>query len=259
MTTPEDYEYNKSVLVAMKNAMFVKPEQEIKSTALRRSRNADKVYGEILNLNGICFSLIVDKKLLQNCHPNSNSHFYKITQAAHDDLSGLTHSFPYIALRNSGLINVDDKILIVIDNMKKREMDSVKKILQDEFPNGNYDLIFRDSKDKDFCLIQIADITAGTIRNYYESCLPLKDHNRYCNLCSHALNKAKANAKFPIMACQKPKYKKLFVPYITDTHFNAVMSFHRSEIDKRTGFYFNIIPVEQLFYFMYIECLIVNQ
>lgn len=259
MTTPADFDYNKSVLIDMKKAMFVKPEQEIKSTALRRNRNANKVYEKLLNLKGICFSLIVDKKLVQNCQPDPNNQFYKLTQTAHDDLSGITHSFPYMALAYSGLIDEDDKILIVIDNMKKREMDSIKQMLQDEFPNGNYYLIFRDSKDKDFSLIQIADIMAGTIRNYYESCLPIKDHNRYCSLCSHALVKLKVKAGFPTMACKMPKYKKLFTPYITNSHFNIVMNFHRSKIDKGAGSYFSIIPIEQLFYFMYIDCLIIKE
>ena len=45
------------------------------------------------------------------------------------------------------------------------------------------DLIFRDSKDKNFPLIQIADIFAGTIRTYNENCLPLKAHNKYCKIC----------------------------------------------------------------------------
>jgi len=50
-------------------------------------------------------------------------------------------------------------------------------------PKEQYDLIFRDSKDKNFPLIQIADIFAGTIRTYNENCLPLKAHNQYCKIC----------------------------------------------------------------------------
>lgn len=66
--------------------------------------------------------------------------------------------------------------------MKKREMDSIKSILSTSNLD-NYDLIFRDSKDKNFSLIQIADIMAGSIRTYYESCLPLSTHNYYCFNC----------------------------------------------------------------------------
>lgn len=67
MTKPEDYAHNINVLLSMKKAMFVKPEQEIKSTALRRSRYSDRVYDELQNLKGTCFSLIADKKLIHEC------------------------------------------------------------------------------------------------------------------------------------------------------------------------------------------------
>lgn len=258
MTTPEDYEYNKAVLVSMKKAMFVKPEQEIKSTALRRNRNADKVYKELQSLKGICFSLIADKKLIQDCRPLSDKDFYRLTQIAYNDLSGITHAFPYIALSQSGLISEYDKVLIVIDNMKKREMDSIKNILGTEFSADKYDLIFRDSKDKMFPLIQIADIMAGTIRNYYENSLPLKTHNQYCKLCLHANIRKNEKLRFSNQACRKPKLKKLFNASIKDKHFNSVMEFHQSGNFTEMGTHFVIIPVDQMLYFMYIDCLIIN-
>ena len=256
MTTPEDYEHNKSVLLNMKKAMFVKPEQEIKSTALRRNRNSNKVYEELKNLKGISFSIIADKKLIKKCPPLANEDFFQLTQIAYNDLSGITHTYPYLALSQSGLISDDDKVLIVIDNMKKREMDSIEQILCTEASADKYDLIFRDSKDKNFPLIQIADIMAGTIRHYYEDCLPIGNHNRYCKLCVHTKSQRLNNLK---AMCANKKGKKLDAPYIHDERFNIVIRFHQSPgTFSGLGQNIVIIPIDQLIYFMYIECLILQ-
>lgn len=256
MTTPTDYAHNVNVLLSMKRAMFVKPEQEIKSTALRRSRYADKVYNELQTLKGICYSLIADKKLIQECRPASNPNFYFLTQIAHEELSGVTHTFPYFTLSNSNLITESDKVLIVMDNMKKREMDSVRNILGTEISAEKYDLIFRDSKDRHFPLIQVADIIAGTIRNYYETCLPLKTHNFYCKLC---MTQTHVNDNSVLgHACQNRKLKKLFFPYINHKHFNAVMKLHQSENRNTLPAHFVMLPIDQTFYFTYIDCLIMK-
>ena len=258
MTKPEDYAHNINVLLSMKKAMFVKPEQEIKSTALRRSRYSDRVYDELQNLKGTCFSLIADKKLIHECRPLSDRDFYLLTQIARNNLSGITHAFPYISLHDSDLISDNDEVLIVIDNMKKREMDSIKNILKTTFSTQKYDLIFRDSKDKLFPLIQIADVMAGTIRNYYENCLPLKPHNQYCKLCLHSNIHTNAKLAFSNQACLKPKLKKFFTPYITHKDFNIVMEFHQSDNEPAFGCHLVILPVDHMLYFAYIECLIIN-
>lgn len=259
MTTPENFNYNKEVLNNMKRAMFVKPEQEIKSTALRRHRYADKVYSEMANLKGIAFSVIADKRLIKEMKVIPGDDFYDLTLLAHNDLSGVTHTFPYMALHNSDLISGSDRVLIVIDNMKKREMESIRKILGDEYSTtDNFDIIFRDSKDRDFPLIQIADIISGTIRNYYESRLPLSKHNNYCKMCSRSFIKASRKMVMTTM-CQTARGMRLFIPHIKDDKFNTVLRFHYSyDNGNALGGSFIIIPVNQMLYFMYISCLILK-
>lgn len=258
-TTLDDFEHNKSVLLAMKKAMLVKPEQEIKSTALRRNRNANRVYSEFQNLKGTCFSLVADKRLIQECRPLSDSDFSHLTKIAYEDLSGITHVFPFISLNNSGLLSEGDKVLIVIDNMKKREMDSIRDILEAEYSAEKYDLIFRDSKDKNFPLIQIADIIAGTIRNYYEDCLPIKAHNRYCKLCIHTPATSYKDKSLKYM-CKSKRGKKLFSPYISNKNFNSVIMHHKIPGETiNLGNNFIILPIDQLLYFYYIACLILDE
>lgn len=136
--------------------------------------------------------------------------------------------------------------------MKKREMDSIKSILADA-PQEQYDLIFRDSKDKDFSLIQIADVFAGTVRSYYESCLPLKIHNQYCKACCSLILKNKKGAM--LGKCFDNKAKKLYLPYVSDTKFNIVIHFHKGKNSNNAlGSSLLILPVHQMLYFTYIDC-----
>lgn len=254
VTTPQDLEYNKQILNEMKRSLFIKPEQEIKSTALKRHRNALSAYCIMTKLKGFAYSLIADKKLIRNTVFDPHNEFQELSILAQQDLSGVTHLFPYASLNSSKLITDDDNILIVVDNMKKREMDSIKSILATQH-TGKYDLIFRDSKDKDFTLIQIADIMAGTIRTYYESCLPLSDHNYYCNQCFSAVKKGRTGSM--IAKCTVKRNHKLFAQYISDPKFNTVVKFHQHQnTNIELGEHFVILPVEQMIFFSYIKCLI---
>lgn len=192
--------------------------------------------------------------MIDKAVPSPENKFRELTLVAQQDLSGVTHVFPYLSLRTSSLITDNDKILIVIDNMKKREMDSIKSILSTSNLD-NYDLIFRDSKDKNFSLIQIADIMAGSIRTYYESCLPLSTHNYYCFNCFSLVIRKRINNL--ITKCKDKKSHKLYAKYISDFKFNTVIKFHQHENTSiELGEHLIMLPVEQLTYFYYIKCLI---
>lgn len=257
VTTPMDLEFNKQVLLRTKDALCVKHNQEIKSTALKRHRNADSAYEALSHLKGFAYSLVADKRLLEKAEPDNAMEFREISIMAKHDLSGVTHTFPFIALSNSKLITRHDKVLIVIDNMKKREMESIKSILSD-FSSEQYDLVFRDSKDKDFSLIQIADIISGTIRTYYESCLPLSTHNQYCRVCAASLSIHKNTPMTKICVGKRPR--KLYLPYITNKNFNIILLFHKhSPTQTAIGEHFLILPLEQLLSFMYLSCLILDK
>lgn len=254
VTTPDELDYNKDVLLKMKQAISVKPEQELKSTALKRHRYADKVYDEMGKLHGFAYSLVTDKRLIMSSPDKPDGFFGDISILARECLSGITHVFPFIALIDSGKITDNDKVLIVIDNMKKREMNDIKSLMS-TVPYEQYDLLFRDSKDKEFSLIQIADIFSGTVRSYYEDTLPIKAHNNFCKSCSLSIiGKAPANLR---RLCNIPRNKKLYRPYISNRNFNITLKFHTDDTSKTIcGDHFIILPVNQLFYYEYIDCLI---
>lgn len=257
VTTPADLEHNKQTLLKIKDVLCVKHDQEIKSTALKRHRNANSAYETLSCLKGFAYSLVADKRLLQKTMPDNTLEFRELSIIAKNDLSGVTHTFPFMSLHNSKLITQHDKVLIIIDNMKKREMESIKSILS-IFSSNQYDLTFRDSKDKDFTLIQVADIIAGTVRTYYENCLPLSTHNRYCRACASSLKTSKINTMTKI--CTKKIQRKLYLPYINNKNFNIVLLFHKHPKNETSlGDHFVILPVEQLLFFMYLECLILDK
>lgn len=257
VTEPKYLEYNNNILAEMKKTLFIKPEHEIKSTALKRHKNADAAYDVFSKLKGFAYSLVADKKLIKEVKPDGTNEYREITLIAQNDLSGITHVFPVVSLFDSELVTMQDKILIVIDNMKKREMESIKSILSD-FDHNNYDLIFRDSKDKDFALIQIADILAGTIRDYYEESLPISSHNRYCGFCTRAAKNKNSNKIFA--KCKDKKFRKNYLPYISNKKFNIVISIHLyTNPTSLFGEHFVILPVEQMLLFTYIQCLIAHQ
>lgn len=252
VTTPQELTHNNQVLLKMKHALSVKPEQELKSTALKRHRNAISAYKKMEQLHGFAYSFIADKRLLHSTPANSKNDLEDIYFLTKHELGGVTHIFPYVLLRDSELLNKNDKILIVIDNMKKHEMDIIKVILS-EAPMEQYDLIFRDSKDKNFSLIQIADIFAGTIRTYYENCLPLSTHNQYCKGCGISIL---MNQRTSMLGkCMEAEPKQLFLPYVSDYKFNTVMSFHQNKTTtKGMADHLIILPFSQMMYFTYIDC-----
>lgn len=240
----------------MKQALSIRPAQELKSTSLCRHRHAAKAYEMLPRLRGFAFSLIADKRRLADAPRESDPALFNIDSLARADLSGVTHTFPYFALHNSTRVSGDDRILIVIDNMKKREMDSIRSILSDPC-YSDYDLIFRDSKDASYTLIQIADVIAGTVRRYYESTLPLRTHNFYCKACFSA---AAHGRTIPMSAsCRRYTNKKLYSPYLSDFRFNAVLALHEDEyISTILGDTFVILPCTLTSYYSYIGCMILG-
>lgn len=77
VTEPKNLEYNKNILLEMKQSLFIKPEQEIKSTALKRHKNADAAYEVFSKLKGFAYSLVADKNLLKKQDPVTQTNLGK--------------------------------------------------------------------------------------------------------------------------------------------------------------------------------------
>ncbi|WMM24090.1 DUF3800 domain-containing protein [Tissierella sp. MB52-C2] len=187
----DDIEYNIDKLNKIKKLVGCKPEHEAKYTTLRRHRNKDEVHKIVSELKGTLVSWIAFKEKIED------PYFLDIKNKA---LSQLCHVFPIKTAHDVLKDEVGSNLFIAVDVMKKVEMDGLKELLEDNFmpssnesnkPINNYNLKFKDSKDKDFQLIQVADILAGIIRNSFES-WPF-DHEiwKRCKICDSLVNTKK--------------------------------------------------------------------
>jgi hypothetical protein len=225
----------------MKDELNLSHDKELKSTTLKRHRFSQKAYSHIKEFKGTAFSCIAFKKELLKTQP-------ELCKEDSKAISSLIQTFPYYAINHSKFFNLTDKVLIVMDNMKKIEMDKVKKDLLSFSVHSNvsenYSVIFRDSKMEKYDLIQVADAISGTIRTYFEQ-EPTNDVLKmYCKTCK---NFTKCNTS--------PSVRKIRNAKHIDIHFTDIFQLHTHELT------YSIIP-EQITpvplymygFYQYINC-----
>ena len=186
MTTPDNIEHNNSVLNSIKDELNLNHSKELKSTTLKRHRFAPQAYEHFSDLRGVAFSQIAFKEKILN---HNDTRYYELVENKKKQLSGLIHSFPFHALQQLELLNSNTKVLIVFDNMKTIEEKSVLETLE-EFNELDieYNVIFADSKDSRFSLIQIADAICGTVRDFFET-ENFSNEFKICNMCKIRMQK----------------------------------------------------------------------
>lgn len=244
---PGDISHNEQVLKDMKNVLNLKESSELKSTTLKRHRFANKAYALIDNLIGQCFSMVAFKKDLLR-----KPEYADLCNVKTKELSGLTQAFPYYAINKSTYFSPTDRILIVMDFMKKTEMRIVEEHLRDYGidPNvsNNYDLIFRDSKAERYSLIQIADVMAGLIREYFEANLTRTRLQLHCKICKLRNN------------CLYTKVKKLLREQTIDSKYITPFLMHRPPALSGIMLVGIItLPIPNFEYYGYIDCKLRNK
>lgn len=165
---------------------------ELKYSKLRRHYNSDEIHNYIMdNLQGTLIVYNTFKK-------------HHLSIADKKSLSCLCHCIALDGLSNI-YQNQSDKILIIVDRMKKVEEDAVSSLAYDYNPNKytDYPIIYMDSKDFNAPLIQIADFFAGMCRSVFEKMYHNKEefNNNYvktCKLCieSKLFKKSSKNCLF---------------------------------------------------------------
>lgn len=245
ITIPEDILHNEHVLSDMKHELNLSIDKELKSTTLKRHRFAAQAYSHISSLKGTAFSCIAFKRELKKLSPD--------ICADNKSISSLTQSFPYYAINYSKVFRTTDKILIVMDNMKKIEMDKVKESLLSYSTlnnvSSNYTLIFRDSKTKKYELIQIADIIAGTLRTYFEQELTVDLLKNCCRICTgHS-------------RCDSPSVRKARNLKKINHNISDVFLLHTHKLTQNQIMLKHIItiPMKTFHYYKYIDCKLSNK
>jgi hypothetical protein len=208
LATPADLPYNTDKLSEIKELVGCKPEDELKYKTLKRHRRLNDVLKLIMSMRGRAGSITWFKKLELSAGDNYGM-----------DMISAVHTL----LISLMLTDIDTKVLVVIDRMKEIEMESVYKYLLGTKATSldllkNCDVIFRDSKDRVFPFIQIADILAGLTRQYFEKSITCEHHKTYARLC-----KACGWNRF---LCRKEKTHK---PYILGTPLFRVIDLFNSK------------------------------
>ena len=206
LTKTEDINYNFDILNKIKETAHCKIKDELKHKQIRKRKNCKKILSVMNELKGINISLNVFKKDLFKDEKLKS----EFTGKNNKNLAAIAHTFPIFGLNELGFLN-NKKILICIDRMKITEMDKVKYFFKTEFSKksktSNYKLIFKDSKAQGFELIQIADLIAGILREFYEityyknqeyfsflkRCAYCRDHQCRYNLCNKKIYKKVKN------------------------------------------------------------------
>lgn len=242
---PCDFEYNCNVLNSMKTALNLSSDKELKSTTLKRHRFALAAYNELENLKGDVFSFVAFKKSLANSKETDFSCYCDPTTKV---LSGFTHTFPIRALTETKIIKNNQKVLIVIDRLKKTEEEAIDICynILGITSRINSTVIYRDSNSKKFPLIQLADAIAGAVRVYFESNMSSNFLQKSCFTCNHS---------------QKDCVHKSARKARKQLHFSnpekIIFNLHRNRFYYNRIMLFSITTLPMPFYqrYMYIDCI----
>lgn len=172
-------EQNIQVLQEIKQCIGAKPTDELKYSKLRRN----KKYKEVIEILSKVKCNLYTHTAIKEILPEHDREEYTKKKM----LSQLTHIFPIETTAHIFSMYEKPKVLIAIDVMKKVEMDGVNQLIDYcvEKNNINFkpDVIFRDSKDSNFKLIQLADILSGFTRNFIEQLFAEKRLAIACKPC----------------------------------------------------------------------------
>lgn len=176
----EDIQHNLDILGQIKSIVGCKATDEVKYSKIRRHRRGTEALSLLAGIKGYmsCY-LIFKKELPTNEIPAQGS----------KEISVVCHA---MALRSLEFYNFSDesRILIAIDRMKHTEEAPLGNYLtndafnhQRQNHNFSHDVVFRDSKDTNFLLIQIADLLCGTVREHFEQYESNEDMLYFKSLC----------------------------------------------------------------------------
>jgi hypothetical protein len=185
-----DISQNTFILNKIKEMCGRKITDELKHSRLRRHRAYSGALKELENLKGM---VAIHNSFKQEIVNNEN-------------LTAFTHTFPIELILKLEEFS-GKNILICIDRMKQTDMNVVEQILGLKNHESNIKIIFRDSKDINFELIQIADILSGLFRCFFEDTITDADFKSFIKICSICYMSIKANKLK--RSCDIIKYKAI--------------------------------------------------
>lgn len=191
----EDVVYNLNILSQIKNIVGCKQTDEVKYSKLRRHRRAKDAFPLLSDLKGEVASYVVFKKEVDQAQYRGNK-----------NMSVVCH---YMALRTLEKYDfpAGSRVLIAIDHMKHTEEVPLNYVIganTSKNVSSNIDLsvVFKDSKDADFLLIQIADLLCGITREHFEQYETNPDMLYFASKCPPCQTVFEVKKKFTHISCK---------------------------------------------------------
>ena len=180
--TLEDVAADVQVLSQIRQTISGDPNRELKYSTLRRHKDRDQAFELFGQLHGRTVGRVSFKKILVSTGK------YDSTGKV---FSVIAHAVAISLLEYCEEVSNKD-VLIIVDRMKQTEEQPVQMLADGQMHQNitnvhSFDLIFRDSKDARFQLIQIADFVSGILREFfemYETNSLMKDFWRRCPICN---------------------------------------------------------------------------
>lgn len=177
----EDISYNLSILQQIKKTVGCKERDEVKYSKIRRHRRGAEALALLRSIKGRMSCYLIFKKELAAA---------EVPQNGSKVLSVVCHTMAIRSMDYFGF-SAGEKVLICIDRMKHTEEAPLERQLTDGalgvqcHPERTftYDVVFRDSKDAGFLLIQLADLLCGTVREHFEQYETNKDMLYFRSVC----------------------------------------------------------------------------
>lgn len=233
------------ILNRIKRTVGGKETDEIKYSRLRRNRRAPEALSILSNLRGIVASQVVFKKEIDATKYKGNK-----------NLSVVCHYMALRALRNAG-IPENSRVLIAIDHMKSTEEQPLNIVLESFAGQSlrdacNFSVVFRDSKDTNFRLIQVADLICGIVREHFEQYETNPDMIHFSTKCPPCQTVFEAKRKYTRVLCQhgSSRAKHILLSKNLKYIINLFPGIHSPDI---IGYFFTEPPIMMKKHF-YLAC-----
>lgn len=245
----EDIAHNLAILEQIKKIVGCKATDEVKYSKIRRHRRGPEALGLLRELKGKMSCYLTFKKELTP------------EEVSHNGAKFLSVSCHAMALTSIDYFDFkpNEKVLIAIDRMKHTEEAPLEHVLSSgplsnqQHPERNFsnEVVFRDSKDSNFLLIQIADLLCGTIREHFEQYEVNPDMLYFKGLCPNCMP-LQLNRTLKKAICKKGQSRAAKILHSKNFHY----IFHLFPQTKPSSIFrfFFVHPKRMIYQHAYIYC-----
>ncbi len=246
----EDIPADVDVLRQIKDIVGCDEKDEIKYSRIRRNRHGAQALRLMRKLHGyMSFDVIFKKEFRPEDVPGRNN----------KGMSSICHAMALRALDSFDFID-GKNVLIVIDRMKYTEEALLQYLVAENAINGkgfqehsfSFKIIFRDSKDSNFLLLQIADLLCGTVREHFEQYETNEDMIYFKSICPLCNRIRLIKGPGSRHVCKNGKSRAVRIVHSKNLH--NVMHLIPSFTPPKAFQYFFMDPKHMMYEHLYFVC-----